>query len=98
MKSTFCQLGLAAGCVLLSFSAHAACGGGGFKEVTSSSQERKVSRESSNSDSRGSKLADLQRDVNKAQAKFDRCQGDCENERRKLEQAKAKLAKKASEL
>ena len=34
----------------------------------------------------------------KAQTKLDNCQGDCEKERRKLAEAKAKYARKASEL
>ncbi len=81
---------------LASVSAHAACGGGGYKPSAASNKPHEASREKQ-SEGKNSKLADAQRDVDKAQAKFDRCEGDCEKERRKLEEAKAKYAKKASE-
>lgn len=47
---------------------------------------------------RNPKLESAQRDIDKAQAKLDRCVGDCEKERRKLEEAKAKYARKAAEV
>ena len=39
----------------------------------------------------GNKLGDLQHDVDKASNKLARCSGDCDKERRKLEEAQSKL-------
>lgn len=47
---------------------------------------------------RNPKLDGAQRDIDKAQEKLDRCVGDCEKERRKLDEAKAKYARKAAEV
>ncbi len=82
-----------------SASVQAACGGGGYKPaaptVRHEAQNVSYSTSSSSSDSR---LEGLQRDIDKAQAKLDRCTGNCDKERRKLEEAKAKYARKASEV
>jgi len=54
-----------------------------------SSEYREVSRASRET---SEKIEKLQREVDKTQAKLDRCSGECDKERRKLAEAKAKLA------
>ena len=75
-------------------SAHAACGGGGYKPATVAVKAHEVAY-TTKSEEANPKLEGVQRDLDKAQLKFDNCQGDCDKERRKLDDAKAKYAKKA---
>jgi len=93
--------------VVTSVSAQAACGGGGYKVVTPAvkvGSGKSVSVATSSTSSTqyasqpvyNSKLADAQKDIDKAQAKLDRCSGDCEKERRKLQEAQAKYARKVA--
>ncbi len=91
MQRAFIFLGFVFGVTLLSVSAQAACGGGGFKRVSQeTTSEYRVQEVSS------SNLDKLQRDVDKAQAKLDNCVGDCDSERRKLAEANAKLARRTA--
>jgi len=99
-----CVVGVTA---LASVSAQAACGGGGYKPSTTSPKVQVVKEVSVTkaqnvgylaSDEHHPKLQSAQRDIDKAQTKLENCHGDCEKERRKLAEAKAKYARKASEL
>ena len=85
------------GGALISVSAHAACGGGGYQSATVPAVhevKHETYQESKSYVAHNTKLEGLQRDVEKAQTKLDNCEGDCDKERRKLEKAKAKLAEK----
>ena len=109
MKYTFSILSTAFGVALLSFSAHAACGGGGYHAaaaVSSDDSDHRVVRteiqaeykttEVRSSNTYDSKRDGLQRDVDKAQSKLDNCTGDCDKEKRKLEEAQSRLARRVS--
>lgn len=96
MNHTMKLVCLAVGSALLSVSAHAACGGGGFKQAPEPDHSEQVSKESKRQAERSAKLEKRQREIDKAQANLDRCQGPCDKERRKLEEAKAKYDKEAN--
>ena len=97
------------GIALIVSSAHAACGGGGYKHSTEeSTREVRTQREipaayqevqssSASPVMHSSRLDVLRRDVENAQAKLDDCTGDCEKERRKLAEAQARLARDSSD-
>jgi hypothetical protein len=96
MFRAFSILGLVGVAALTGVSAHAACGGGGYKAAPARAHQVSVT-ETVVVDEKASKLQGLQRDIDKAQAKLDHCDGDCEKERRKLQEARAKYARKAGE-
>ena len=114
MKHSFHFLSSVFAVALLSASAHAACGGGGYKAAaadesthpairTEARTETETVRTNSRTDVRNTavhnpKLDSLQRDVDAAQFRLDHCTGDCDKERRKLAEAQAKLARRASSL
>jgi len=103
MNTPLKTLSLVIGGAFLCVSAHAACGGGGYRSSESQQDAPQEVQRVSQSDSekraeeKRSKLQDLQHDIDKAQTKLNNCDGDCEKEKRKLAEAKAKYAKRAQE-
>ena len=130
MKRTMGLLSFGVFVAITTISAHAACGGGGFKASVDTNSHRSTTDSASvttttstpvpassvsasvstpvvstnasvnapaMSARKSEKLEDRQRDIDKAQARLDNCTGDCEKERRKLSDAKAKYDREMSQ-